>query len=194
MSAHRADDNEASPDEHRLRLGGSLSRAFVAVESALVVFAGFVVIAMMLMVTADVVSRTFFNFPLPNSYEYMELGMVFVVYLGAAQVQREKRHVTIDTIIKHLPPRLRAAIELLGCLIGFVLMSAIGWWGALAAWNSYMTSEYVGSVARLPVLPARLALVVGVVALLIRLVFDIVEYTRKIIQPDDELDLVEGSI
>jgi TRAP-type C4-dicarboxylate transport system permease small subunit len=193
MSGSDTDANEAGLAGRQPRHDPVLNHTLTVIENVLVVFAGFVVIAMMLLVTADVISRSLFNFPLPNSYEYMELGMVFAVYLGAAQVQREKRHVTIDTVIKHFPDRLRATVELMGCLIGLVLMAAIGWWGALAAWNSYVTSEYVGSVARLPVLPARLALVIGVIALLIRLLFDAFDYACKIGRFGDESDVVEVS-
>lgn len=158
-------------------------RALTSLENVLVLIAGFVVIALMLVVTADVISRSLFNFPLPNSYEYMELGMVFAVYLGAAEVQRDKRHVAIDALSKHLPPRGQAAVDLLGCIIGLVLMAGIGYWGSLAAWSSYQTSEYIGSVAHVPVLPARLALLVGVAVLALRLILDIGNAFRAIIAP-----------
>jgi C4-dicarboxylate transporter DctQ subunit len=194
MSGHGLDISEAGQGGYSPRPVGPLNRALGILESGLVVFAGFIVIAMMLTVTADVISRTLFNFPLPNSYEYMELGMVFAVYLGVAQVQREKRHVAIDAVIKHFSLRLQAAFELLGCVIGLVLMCAICWWGSLAAWNSYVTSEYVGSVARLPVLPARVALVVGAFVLIVQLMFDVADYARKIIRPDQKVELMEGGI
>lgn len=193
MTVDGAEDDAAGVDTRSHR-DGFLGRALGAAEDGLVVIAGFIVIAMMLMVTADVISRTLFNAPLPNSYEYMELGMVFAVYLGAAQVQREKRHVAIDALIKHFPPRLRAFVEMLGCVIGLVLMAAIGWWGATAAWNSYLTSEYIGSVARLPVLPARLALVAGVLVLSLRLLIDIVDYARQMVWPDKTVKIMGGHV
>jgi TRAP-type C4-dicarboxylate transport system permease small subunit len=163
---------------------GACERVLWKIEDTLVIVAGFVVFALMIVVTADVISRSLFNRPLPNSYEYMELGMVFTVYLGIAKVQREKGHIAIDMIVKKLPPRGVALVELAGCLIGLALMAAIGWWGGLAAWESFETSEYIGSVARLPVLPARLALVVGVVVMSLRLLIDIARYARASIWSD----------
>ena len=44
------------------------------------------------------------------------------------------------------------------------------------------TAEYIGSVARLPVLPARLALVAGVTVLCLRLLIDIWRYARAIVR------------
>lgn len=187
--------DDFSPAKRRRRGPiGAVDRALWAVEDVLVLIAGMVIFALMIVVTADVISRSLFNLPLPNSYEYMELGMVFAVYLGASKVQREKGHIAIDTVVQILPPRGRAAVELLGCLIGLVLMGAIGWWGAEAAWNSYVTAEYIGSVARLPVLPARLALVAGVTVLCLRLLIDIARYTRAMIKPVGAPEIMEGHL
>lgn len=173
---------------------GIVDRTLSVIEDGLVIVAGLIVLALMIVVTADVIMRSLFNYPLPNSYEYMELGMVFIVYLGAAQVQREKRHIAIDALVKALPPRGRALAEMLGCLIGLVLMTAIGWWGAQAAWNSYVTSEYIGSVARLPVLPARIALMAGVLVLSLRLLIDTARYARRIVKPDGPTPIMEGHV
>lgn len=163
-------------------------------EDWLAIIAGMIVLALMCVVTADVIMRSLFNYPLPNSYEYMELGMVFVVYLGASQVQREKRHIAIDAVINALPPRGSAFLELLGCVIGLILMIGIGWWGALAAWNSYVTSEYIGSVAHVSVLPARLALLCGVLVLSVRLVIDIYRYACQVVNPHGRTPVMEGHV
>lgn len=183
------------PKEGRpLQPVGPIDRILWKIEDVLVICAGLVVFILMIVVTADVISRSLFNRPLPNSYEYMELGMVFIVYLGISKVQREKGHIAIDMVIKKLPPRGVALVELVGCLIGLVLMGAIGWWGALAAWNSYETSEYIGSVARLPVLPARAALVAGVAIICLRFLLDIWRYAQNVIWPERKPQVMEGHI
>lgn len=173
---------------------GIFERILATIEDWIAIVAGLIVLALMIVVTADVVMRAVFNYPLPNSYEYMELGMVFVVYLGAAQVQREKRHIAIDAVIKALPPRGSAFIEMFGCIIGLTLMTAIGWWGAQAAWSSFVTGEYIGSVAHVPVLPARLALLCGVVVLSIRLAVDIRRYACRMVKPHGPTPVMEGHL
>jgi TRAP-type C4-dicarboxylate transport system permease small subunit len=173
---------------------GIVDRTLSVVEDGLVIVAGFIVIALMIVVTADVIMRSAFNYPLPNSYEYMELGLVFIVYLGAAQVQREKRHIAIDAVIKMLPPRGGALAEMFGCIVGLILMAGIGWWGAQAAWNSFETAEYIGSVARVPVLPARIALLCGVLVLSIRLLIDIWRYGCRVVNPRGPTPVMEGHV
>lgn len=159
----------------------AFDRALSAVENWLVVIAGIVVFFLMLYGTADVLSRWLFNRPLPSTYEYMELGMVAVVYLGVSQVQRLRGHISVDFVNKYLPARVNEAIEFIGCLFGLVLTGAIGWWGAAAAWSSYLTGEYVGSVARVHVLPARVALLVGVAVLFLRLCLELTQHFQRML-------------
>ncbi len=157
----------------------AFDRALTAVENALVVVAGALVLFLMLYGTADVLSRWLFNRPLPSTYEYMELGMVAVVYLGVAQVQRLRGHIAVDFVNKYLPAGVNWTIELIGCLFGLLLTGAIVWWGAAAAWSSYLSGEYIGSVARVHVFPARVALLAGLVVLFLRLTLQLVEDAKR---------------
>ncbi len=159
-----------------------VDRMLARLEDGLVIVAGVLVFALMLYGAADVIARAAFNRPLPSTYEYMELGMVAIVYLGAAHVQRLGAHVSVDMAAKHFPPRLNEALALIGCLFGLLLMGVIGWWGAAAAWQSYVTGEYIGSVARVHVLPARLALVAGVALLFVRLVLETADHLQRMLR------------
>ena len=153
-----------------------LDRALAKIEELLVFASGALVLFLMLYGTVDVLSRTILNRPLPSTYEYMQLGMVGIVYLGVAQVQRLQGHVAVDFVSKHFPPPFTRILAVLSCLVGLLLMGVIIWWGAIAAWESYIRGEYIGSVARVPVLPARLALVTGVSVLFLRLLLEMVEH------------------
>ena len=154
---------------------GRLDRALARVEELLVFVAGALVFALMFYGTLDVLSRALFNRPLPSTYEYMELGMVAIVYLGVAQVQRLQGHVAVDFVSKYFSPQVSRMLAILSCLFGLLLVSVIGWWGIMAAWESYVRGEYIGSVARVPVAPARIALVVGVGFLFLRLLLETAE-------------------
>ena len=160
-------------------------RALSAVENALVVVAGALVLFLMLYGTADVLSRWLFNRPLPSTYEYMELGMVAVVYLGVAQVQRLRGHIAVDFVNKYLSARVNRAIEFISCLFGLLLTGVIVWWGAAAAWSSYLSGEYIGSVARVHVFPARVALLAGLVVLFLRLTLQLVEDVQRMLGGGD---------
>jgi len=163
-----------------------LNRALTRVEDVLVLLAGILVFVLMFYGTADVIARAAFNRPLPSTYEYMELGMVAIVYLGISHVQHLQAHIGVDMVSKHFPIRANEVLQVIGCLFGLLLMGAIGWWGAMAAWDSYRTGEYIGSVARVQVLPARLALVAGVTVLFLRLLMETADHTLRIFQDSNE--------
>lgn len=158
----------------------AFDRALSAVENALVVIAGALVFFLMLYGTADVLSRWLLNRPLPSTYEYMELGMVAVVYLGVAQVQRLRGHIAVDFLNKYFPARMNEVIDVVNCLFGLLLSGVIVWWGAAAAWSSYETGEYVGSVARVHVFPARVALLLGLAVLFVRLSFELTQHVQRL--------------
>lgn len=159
-------------------IDGILSR----IENILVLLAGLLVILLMFYGTADVIARAAFNRPLPSTYEYMELGMVAIVYLGVSHVQHLQAHVGVDMASKHFPRTVNKVLAVIGCLFGLLLMGTIGWWGAMAAWESYRTSEYIGSVARVQVLPARLALLVGVSVLFLRLLMETADHIIRLVR------------
>jgi TRAP-type C4-dicarboxylate transport system permease small subunit len=177
---------ERVPTEFPLptRAPGPFDRALARIEDALVIIAGVLVFILMFYGAADVISRAAFNRPLPSTYEYMELGMVAIVYLGVSQVQRLKGHVGVDFANKFFSLRANEALDLIGCLFGLVLMGAIGWWGAFSAWESYETGEYIGSVARVPVSPARIALLLGVAVLFTRLLVETSQHISRIFGRD----------
>jgi hypothetical protein len=75
---------------------------------------------------------------------------------------------------------MNEVIDLVSCLFGLILSGVIVWWGAAAAWSSYETGEYVGSVARVHVFPARVALLIGLGVLFVRLSFELTQHIQRL--------------
>ena len=142
------------------------------VENAFAWIAGTLVLAMMFLVTSDVLLRQLFNQPVAGTFELMEMGMVGVVYLGVAFVQRQRGHISIEMATDWLPPRGRRLLEAFGSLIGLAFAAFLTWRGAVYAWDAFYTGSYVGSVLKLPLWPARALIPVGSAVLSARLVVD----------------------
>lgn len=173
------------PAPHRRDLG-AVDRIAEAIEAVLVAIAGLIAVVLMFFVTLDVAMRSLFNAPIQNSYEYMALGMVPIVYLGLATVQARNENICIESATNWLPARGRAMLELVGCLIGFAMMVAIVYWGTTAAWHAFETQEYLGSVSRVQIWPFRTLLVIGALMLTARLGIDCVRLLLDILRPQSQ--------
>lgn len=88
-----------------------LLRAMEAVSAASI-------LAMMALMTADVVGREALNRPLPGASELIEFTLVAAVFAGFVFVSWRERHITADLFDAMLGRRGLLAARGLGCLVG----------------------------------------------------------------------------
>jgi TRAP-type C4-dicarboxylate transport system permease small subunit len=119
------------------RLSSHYGRAL----SALAMFGCAILMAMMLIIVADVALR---NLPIPGlpqglawSNEISELMLYLITMCVAPWLLRQGQHIRVDIMLQALPPRLAWSLEWVGDLIGFACCVVIAWYGTLAAWSSY---------------------------------------------------------
>lgn len=88
------------------------------------------VIAMMFVVTLEVVSRYLLNSPTMWSDEIASYLLIAIVFLGLAQNLRLGDHIRVDVITDKLPPQLRLWFDLLAYALGLVfsIMLTVGVW------------------------------------------------------------------
>ncbi|MFZ2799540.1 MAG: TRAP transporter small permease subunit, partial [Syntrophorhabdus sp.] len=65
----------------------------------------FLAIPLMLITTSDVISRGFFNKPIPGTLELSEYMLSIIILLGAAYTQQVKGHVGVDFLTKRFSKR-----------------------------------------------------------------------------------------
>ncbi len=118
-----------------------LSSHFGRALSALAMLGCAILMAMMLIIVADVVLR---NLPIPGlpqglawSNEISELMLYLITMCVAPWLLRQGQHIRVDILLQALPPRLAWTLEWLGDLIGFACCVVIAWYGTQAAWSSY---------------------------------------------------------
>jgi C4-dicarboxylate transporter, DctQ subunit len=104
-----------------------------AVASAALGLAGagvLCVIAMMVVVTYEVVSRYLLNSPTMWSDEISSYLLIAIVFLGLAQNLRRGDHIRIDIITEKVSARVRAWLELFAYAVGLVfsVLLTIGVW------------------------------------------------------------------
>lgn len=85
------------------------------------------VIAMMLVVTNEVIARYLLNSPTMWSDEIASYLLVAIVFLGLAQDLRLGSHIRIDIITDLVSAKVRRRLEFVAYAIGLVFSVMLGW-------------------------------------------------------------------
>ncbi len=99
----------------------TLARAEFAISSALLA-----VIVLLVFVAA--VMRSF-GHPLIWSVDLAQLLFIWLCFFGACRAMREKGHIGIDLVVRHLPPRMRFGLEVALTLVVLIFLLALAWQG-----------------------------------------------------------------
>ena len=103
------------------------SRLIASIERAVRLVLGLLLVAMVLLNAASAGARYFFGDGLVGSDELMIFAMVWVVFLGAALLEREGRHLSFDLLLKVLPERRRLVLKTGIALVSAVVLAAVAW-------------------------------------------------------------------
>lgn len=118
-----------------------LSSRYGRLLSALALLGCAILMAMMLIIVADVALRNLAPPGLPQglawSNEISELMLYLITMCVAPWLLRQGQHIRVDIMLQALPPRLAWSLEWVGDLIGFACCVVIAWYGTQAAWSSY---------------------------------------------------------
>ncbi len=100
---------------------------------------GLVLLAMVLLNVVNAAGRYLFGLAVHGSDEILVFAMVWLVFLGAALVSLEGRHLGFDLLHRYLPPGGQRALHVIICL-GTALLTGY------AAWQSW---QVVAKLARI---------------------------------------------
>lgn len=124
------------------------------------------ILALMLLINADVLGRDLFGAPVRGVTELVSLSIVGIVFLQLADTLHSGRFTRADVLLQRLKRMCPVAAALLQALfhgVGAALMAVILW----AAWSPLVESvrirEYVGAIGDFtaPVWPVRLIMLIG---------------------------------
>jgi TRAP-type C4-dicarboxylate transport system permease small subunit len=82
---------------------------------------------MMLVITADVFSRFFFNAPIAGSLEIIQFMLVLTILFDIPYATARKQHVSIDILTSKLSNRSALRLESIMILISLILSLAVVW-------------------------------------------------------------------
>lgn len=120
------------------------------------------VAALTLLICADILGRVLFRYPLVGVPEIVKVSIVAIVWLQIPHTLKTGGHLRSDIVLRSLPGRGRAAVDLLSCALGaiiFALLVYSGWDTMVQAWEM---GEFEGELpVRVPTYPLRSIVLLG---------------------------------
>ena len=150
--------------------------SFMAILNAA---ATFMVFLIMLMVTADVFGRGFFNSPVMGTAEIVRNLVVVICFLQIGHVLRQNRHIRSTLIVQRLPPLGTELVQILTSAVGLALFVMLfkGGWGL--NWTAWVIHEYEGEGAlNVPTYPVRTIILLGAVLMSIQFALNLCRSVR----------------
>ena len=156
-----------------------LLRLFHRLLSALNLLGAFWVVLLMVLITADVVGRAFFNSPLTGVPEIVKISVVGLVWAMMAHTLKIDAHLRSTIFLSRMPDPVRRAVEMLGCALGAIMFGLIvysGWDQMIEAWR---IGEFEGEEpVRVPTYPVRSLVLLGAALTALQFCIMFVEHLR----------------
>lgn len=165
--------NQATPGPRVLHLA----------ERGLLIVAIISILAICAIIFFGVITRAVFNWSLPDAEIIVRDLMIASIILPLAYVTAERAHIAVDVFVNLMPPAARPWCNLLGSLVGFLVLLPIaygGWQGFHTAWND---GNYYYGEFDLPEWPGKFAFFIGYVVFVLRLLTLLVQDALSVLKP-----------
>jgi len=100
------------------------------------ILSGVFMVLMSLTTFTYVVGRYIFGSTIQWAEEFSRYAFIWVVFLGAVVCTKQKRHISIDSLVRALPGRVRPWVNLAADVLTLALMMIIIWYGARLSYRA----------------------------------------------------------
>ncbi|MEI2384785.1 TRAP transporter small permease [Breoghania sp. JC706] len=150
------------------------------IELLLVDLSIFSVLALGVLITANVLMRALFNTGLPDSTVIVAELMVAAVVLPLAATTAKRAHIAVEFISNQLPPRVADGLVVFGSLFGLLALAPLIWAGWREAIDAFEKGAFFFGELHLPKWPGRAIFVIGMSFCWLRLLVMVVQDIRTI--------------
>lgn len=156
------------------RISRGTSVAWRATVGSLGVASACGVLVIMALIVTDVLERKINGGSIAGANEYVEIILVLVVFLGLPEAQRQQKHISLDSVVSRIPAQGALRIRSVGLLLSLAVVAWMTWKTLSAGLVAFQIKEYRFGLTRVPTWPAKLAIPLGLGALGIELLRDLV--------------------
>lgn len=163
-----------------------MRRIVHAINQILSAFCGWLMLAMMVLLVIDIVTRTVKR-PLQGMAELSVFVMMVVIYLGLARCEEDRGHVCLEIAKNLLPPALRRILEGVAYVLAMITTGVLLYVGSQNALFSFMSNESIEGTVELRIWPVKFVMVVGLVFFFLQIVLNAIAdcWSRRHSQPRD---------
>jgi TRAP-type C4-dicarboxylate transport system permease small subunit len=129
-------------------------------NSVLSGFAGWLMLAMMLLLITDIVFRTI-DMPLQSLAELSVFVMMIVIYLGFARCEEHREHVGLEFVIIMLPKKPRRILVAVSQFLAAATIGLLFYTVTTNAWGAFESGEAIEGIVDLPIWPTKFIMVIG---------------------------------
>ncbi len=159
-----------------------ISAALARLEHALMHVSAAAMIAIMLVVVADVVMRYFFSYPLIFAYDLIAMYLVVLVFFFALPGTLHLHgHIAIDFFQPFIPPRVRFAGEAIGYAAGTVVLALIAWKLFGRTWIAFVNEEVTATTIPWPIWLSELPAAIGSALIAVRCLYRCIGHVLSMI-------------
>lgn len=123
-------------------------------------------LGLMAITLIDVILRKVTGRGLSGAIEYSELALVVCVFLGLGFAQARGAHVSTSVLTSRLKAKARRLVIIVPGVLGLAMVTVMSWQSVVSARHSIANGEYRFGMVSVPVWPARVAIVVGLLLFL----------------------------
>ena len=134
--------------------------------------------AIVALITTEIVMRTFFKTSTYVSSEYSGYLMVAVVMAGFSYTLQSDAHIRITVVLIKLPPMLRKAVEIAAIVVAILITGFICNYAVRMAYDAYVYKMPADSISQTPMYLPQALVPIGMMGLLLQLVSHLV---RKVL-------------
>lgn len=140
------------------------------------------VFGIMLLITADVLSRLILNKPFAGTAEIVSSIIIIVCFLEIPYVAVKGAHVRTTMLYDKVGVKGKHVIDIVAALIGVLVYAFIirASWGNLLNAISIHEAEIAGSV-RITTVPGRFSIIFGSVLMILEFINQIIQYTYELV-------------
>lgn len=139
-----------------------MERFATALSRGMVAIAGFSIVAMLVLVAGDVISRAVLNIAIPGIDTVVAAYlMVATIFLPLAMLEMLEENISVDILRDHVPDVVKDIFDVIGRLLTTILYGLLAWLYVHVALESFEIREFVTGTWDVPIWPARIIMPIG---------------------------------